>query len=83
MGKRHIEAVVWTALPPKFNERNGYAATAGEVVARLDGLEAEERKAAEEYLRRTPSHIDTPYRRLIEAQLGWTARRDAHVKRMR
>lgn len=83
MAERHIEAAVWTALPPKFNARNGVVATADEVVACLDGREAEERKAAEEYVRRTPSHIDTPYRRLIEAQLGWTARRDAHVTRMR
>ena len=83
MGERHIDAAVWTALPPKFHARNRYVATASEVLARLDGLDPEERKIAEEYVRRTPSHIDTPYRRLIEAELGWTARRDAHVTRMR
>ncbi|KQQ97227.1 hypothetical protein [Massilia sp. Leaf139] len=76
---RGIDAAVWTALPAKFGGKNGRVASATEVVARLDGLDPERRAAAEEYVRRTPAHIDTPYRRLIEARLGWTPRRDAHV----
>lgn len=83
MRGRAIEAAVWTALPAKFHARSGYVATAAEVVARLDGLAPRERKAAEEYVRRIPAHIDTSYRRAIQARLGWTARRDAHVTSMR
>lgn len=80
--ERGIDAAVWTALPPKFDGRNGRVATGAEVVARLDGLEPAQRAQAEEYVRRTPAHIDTRYRRLIAARLGWTARRDAHATRM-
>ncbi|OON59925.1 hypothetical protein B0920_21880 [Massilia sp. KIM] len=80
---RRIDAAVWTALPPKFRGRDGRAPSAAEVLELLDSLAGEERAGAEDYLRRTPAHIDTPYRRLIEARLGWRARRDAHVTRQR
>jgi hypothetical protein len=46
-------------------------------------MEGEERAGAEEYVRRTPAHIDTHYRREIAARLGWTPRRDTYVTRMR
>jgi len=82
MRERGIDAAVWTAVPAKFDGREGRLATAGEIVARLDGLAPEQRAQAEEYVRRTPAHIDTPYRRAIARQLGWTARRDAHVTSM-
>ncbi|MFC5478681.1 hypothetical protein [Massilia suwonensis] len=80
---RAIDAAVWTALPAKFGGENGRIATADEVVTRLNGLDPEQRALAEEYVRSTPAHIDTRYRQLIAARLGWTPRRDAHVTRMR
>jgi hypothetical protein len=49
------------------------------VAAWLDELDGDERATAEHYIRRTPAHIDTPYRRLIEARLGWRPLREAHV----
>lgn len=77
--RMRIDAAVWTALPAKFGGQSGRVPTADEVVRALAGLPAEERLEAERYVRHTPAHIDTRYRRIIEARLGWHARRDAHV----
>jgi hypothetical protein len=67
-----IEAVVWTALPPKFNDVERLP-TENEVVEYLAGLRGPERDVAQEYVRNTPIQIDTNYRRTIEARLNWTA----------
>ena len=80
---KRIDAAVWTAVPPKFDGRNGHVPTADEVVAWLDSCTGEQREAAEDYIRRTPAHIDTAYRRAIETRLGWRALRDAHVTQRR
>jgi len=77
--RMRIDAAVWTALPPKFDGQPGRVPTAEEVVRTLDALPPQERAEAEFYVRRTPAHIDTRYRRIIAARLGWTAARDAHV----
>lgn len=79
MRRMRIDAAVWTALPPKFAGESGRVPTADEVVGRLDGLPPAERAQAERYVRRTPAHIDTHYRRIIAARLGWTPDRDALV----
>jgi hypothetical protein len=50
-----------------------------DAVAWLDSLEGAQRAKAEDYVRRTPAHIDTRYRRLIEQRLGWRPLRDAYV----
>lgn len=81
--EQRIDAAVWTAVPPKFDGTNGHVPTPDEVVAWLDSRSGERRAAAEDYIRRTPAHIDTRYRRLIEARLGWLPLREAHVTRMR
>jgi len=80
---RRIDAAIWTAIPPKFNGQNGRVPTADEVVAWLDSCTGEQREAAEDYIRRTPAHIDTQYRRIIAARLGWRALREAHITQMR
>ncbi|MEQ9606085.1 MAG: hypothetical protein RLN99_00295 [Kiloniellaceae bacterium] len=74
-GSRSIEAVVWTGLPPKFkgpDRANETVPKVDEVLTHLGGLLGAERDNAERYLRNTPQQIDTPYRRKIEAALGWT-----------
>lgn len=81
--RMRIDAAVWTALPAKFGGESGRVPTADEVVRVLDGLPLDERAEAERYVRRTPPHIDTDYRRIIETRLGWRAERDAHVTRVR
>ncbi len=68
---RRIDAVVWTALPAKF--ARGGAPTSDQVVDYLRALSGDERVAAEAYVRRAPKQIDTPYRRRIEVELGWSA----------
>ncbi len=67
-----IGSVVWTALPPKFQNQDGRVPTADEVVAYLRSLTGRVREDAERYIRRAPAQIDTPYRRKIEAALNWT-----------
>jgi hypothetical protein len=79
MRRKGIDAVVWTALPAKFGGASGRAPTSEEAIAWLDSLQGADRAKAEDYIRRTPAHIDTRYRRLIEQRLGWRPRRDAHV----
>ena len=80
---KRIDAAVWTAVPPKFDGQNGRVPTAAEVVAWLDSCSGEQRTAAEDYIRRTPAHIDTHHRRAIETRLGWRPLRDAHVTQRR
>jgi len=66
-----IEGIVWANLPRKFDDLK-VAATADQIVAYLRGLTGRLRDDAERYVRRAPAQIDTPYRRAIEATLGWT-----------
>ena len=67
-----IEAVVWTALPPKFEDNIGRMPAEQEVIAYLRSLTGKKLDDAREYIRRAPAQIRTPYRDAIEAALGWT-----------
>ena len=80
--ERGIDAVVWTALQARSRGSEGRVPSAQEVLDWLRGLAGDDRAAAEYYIRRTPAHIDTRYRRLIEATLGWRPLREAHVTLM-
>jgi hypothetical protein len=71
-GEKGLDAVVWTALPPRFDKKDGRMPGVDEVLQHLRGLASEKWKRAEEYVRRTPVQIDTEYRRRIECELGWT-----------
>lgn len=71
---RNIGHVIWTGLRPKFQGQNDKRPTQDEVVEHLTALNGAKRDNAEIYVRRTPSQIDTAYRRAIEASLGWSHR---------
>jgi hypothetical protein len=68
---RSIKHIIWTALLPKFDGKNGYSPTLDEVVTHLSDLTGPARDNAEKYIRMAPAQIDTTYRRYIEARLGW------------
>lgn len=67
-----LDAVVWTnlrvGLKGKRDELPGYE----QVLNHLRSLPHEQRKVAEEYVRKAPGQIDTEYRRNLERDLGWT-----------
>jgi hypothetical protein len=70
--ERELDAAVWTALPAKFAKVSERAPSAHEALAFLAELEGEQRRKAEEYVRKVPREIATLYRKLIEEKLGWT-----------
>ncbi len=67
-----LDAVVWTALPPKCEGIDGQAPTEDDVVLYLDALVGEERDHAEQYVRRVPASIATHNCAAIERAFGWT-----------
>lgn len=69
--QKELDAVIWTALPPKFNEHE-VTPSADDVISFLRDLPHERKKQAEEYIRKAPRQIDTDYRRRIEAEFHWT-----------
>ena len=58
---------------PRQFDGQSVAPTIEQVVSYLQGLEGAKKDEAERYIRHAPRQIDTPYRRRIEADLGWTA----------
>ena len=68
---KELDAVVWTALPPKFGGIDHRTPTAEEALNHLASLSGEAAAAAEEYVRLTPLAVRTPFRVLFEKELGW------------
>lgn len=68
--KKALDAVLWTALGPKFSDAADVPSSET-VVCYLRSLDGEARELAEQYVRRTPMQIRTAYRRAIEQELGW------------
>lgn len=69
---KNLDAVVWTNLPPRFNEQIGIKPSEDELIQYLKELDSETKKRAEEYVRKAPKQIRTHYRKIIEMKLGWT-----------
>jgi hypothetical protein len=70
--EKQADHVLWTNLPPRWHHVDGQVPSEGEVMAFLTGLPPGTRQHAEDYVRRTPTQIVTPFRTAIELQLGWT-----------
>jgi hypothetical protein len=70
---RGLTAVVWTALMPGREGSRGTPLTCQQALDHLRRLEGINRARAEEYVRRVPAEVRTPYRAAIERELGWTA----------
>ncbi len=69
---RSVEAVIWTALGPKFNNIDDKIPSMEQAVQYLKNLSGSSLDYAEKYVRHTPIQIDTEYRRRFEAELGWS-----------
>jgi hypothetical protein len=63
--------IVWTALPARFNGKNDVVPSVQKVVDYLESLRGDTRARAEEYIKRAPDQVATPYRQAIERHLGW------------
>jgi len=72
LAQQDYDAVVWTAVPPKFDGVEGRAPSAEEAVAFLSSLRGTAREHAEAYVRQVPAAIGTAYRKRFERELGWT-----------
>ncbi len=70
--ERAIDAAVWTDLRSNFESK--YRALNNiNVISYLNKLKMADRKLAEEYIRKAPHQIITPFRSVIERELGWVA----------
>lgn len=71
--QKDLDAVIWTTLPPSFENKPGQETIADQVISFLKAPRPYEQwKRAEEYIRKAPRQIDTECRRGIEMELGWT-----------
>lgn len=68
---RQIDAVIWTALPPRTAGVENRMPSIEDAVDYLAQLSGDTRAHARDYLQRVPGQIDTPYRRAIRQALGW------------
>ncbi len=66
-----LDGVVWTNLKWGFCVSRDRMPTYEQLKSHLDALDEEARGRAEEYVRRTPSQIRTPYRLKLAADLNW------------
>ncbi|TWI55729.1 hypothetical protein IQ22_01662 [Pseudomonas duriflava] len=75
--EKQLDAVVWTALPPKSRSTEGRLPTPDEAVAYLAALHGDTQAHARDYVRQLPLELRTPYRSVIEQRLGWLPTEEA------
>lgn len=67
---RQLDAVIWTDLPPRFEDVEGLIPSLDDVLSYLIALDGKTLEHAKAYMENVPDQIDTPYRREIR-KLGW------------
>lgn len=68
--EKDIDYAVWTGL--SFSKKtNNKRPSTQEIIEHLNKLKGNERRHAEEYIRKAPKQIDTEYRRIFEKEFGW------------
>ncbi len=63
--ERGVDALVWTALPPRIDNQEGRLPSRRQAIDYLQGLQGETREHARDYLARVPEQIATPWRREV------------------
>ncbi|CAG8865708.1 hypothetical protein PS627_01627 [Pseudomonas fluorescens] len=66
-----LDALVWTALPPRFDDIENRVPSEREVLGYLGSLQGETLEHARRYIEQVPLQIQTPYRAAIARSLGW------------
>ena len=69
--EKNLDAALWTGLSYS-KKTNNKRPELKDIFRHLEQLTEDERRIAEQYIRKTPRQIDTVYRREIENKLGWT-----------
>ena len=64
--KEQFDAVIWTAIEPRFREELGVTFSLGKAMEYVNGLPSEARAKAFEYIRNAPEEVSTPFRSLFE-----------------
>lgn len=67
-----LEAVIWTALPPRFEDVEGLVLCLDLVHSYLKSLRGEMLEHAKYYIENVPEQIDTPYHRELKKLGGLT-----------
>ena len=68
---QHFDAVVWTAMGPRFREKAGVPFSVDAAVRYLVGLQEPTRTLAVDYIRRAPVDVVTPVRTRAAAAPGF------------
>lgn len=70
---RRLDAVIWTALPPRYQHQEGLIPSCDEALAHLASLKGEAAEHAFDYIRRVPAQFDTAYRQRLQALIDTSA----------
>lgn len=68
---QHLDAVIWTAVGPRFQERTGVPFSVEAAVRCLAGLQEPTRTLAVAYICKAPADVVTPVRTKATAELGF------------